>query len=176
MKKIYILLMHTKTVPARIIKVLSRYKYSHVGISLEKDCQIIYSFGRKRWNTIFDSGFAIEHKNGKFFKYFNKTTCRIYELEVTDEQYKDLKTILDDMTENKHLYKYDYLGLITRYFGLPIKMKNRYVCSYFIASLLEKADVYHFEKDAAFVAPKDFESISNLVKIYEGKYKSYKMK
>lgn len=44
MKKIYILLMHTNTIPAKIIKFVTRYEYSHVGISLEKNCNTIYSF------------------------------------------------------------------------------------------------------------------------------------
>ena len=32
MKKIYILLMHTKTIPSKIVRFFTRYKYSHVAI------------------------------------------------------------------------------------------------------------------------------------------------
>lgn len=36
MKKIYILLMHTNTMPARLIRAITRYEYSHVAISLDE--------------------------------------------------------------------------------------------------------------------------------------------
>ena len=87
MKKIYILLMHTHTIPAKIIKTVTNYEYSHVGICLDKDCSAIYSFGRRHLHFIFDAGFLIEYKDGDFFKTFNKTKCKIYEVKVTDKQY-----------------------------------------------------------------------------------------
>lgn len=174
MKKIYILLMQTYTIPARIIKLFTKCQYSHVGISLEKNCQIIYSFGRKKWNSILNSGFSVEHKDGDFFKKFNKTICKIYELEITEEQYSQLKDILYNMENNSNQYKYDYFGLVPRYFGIPFTLKNRYVCSYFIASLLEKTNIHNFEKDIWFITPKDFENIPEFNEIYIGKYLSYK--
>ena len=50
MKKIYILLMHTYTIPSKIVKIFTNYEYSHVGISLSRECDEIYSFGRKKIN------------------------------------------------------------------------------------------------------------------------------
>ena len=38
MKKIYILLMHTNTKPSKFVKLMTKYEYSHVAISLEKEC------------------------------------------------------------------------------------------------------------------------------------------
>ena len=43
MKKVYILLMHTNTMPSKIIKFFTRYQYTHVGIALEKNCENICS-------------------------------------------------------------------------------------------------------------------------------------
>lgn len=40
-KKIYIIQMHTHTMPARIIKLATRYEYSHIAISLTADCSNI---------------------------------------------------------------------------------------------------------------------------------------
>lgn len=42
MKKIYLILMHTYTIPSRLVRLFTRYEYSHVGISLEKECNKIY--------------------------------------------------------------------------------------------------------------------------------------
>lgn len=175
MKKIYILLMHTNTIPSKLIKIFTRYPYSHVGISLEKDCNKIYSFGRKNVNSIFDGGFSIEDKTGEFFTKFNKTTCRIYETLITDIQYERLVDILNDIIENKEKYKYDFLGIIPRYFGIPIRIKNYYVCSYFIASLLEDSKIYSFDKKTCMVIPRDFEGMSGFHEIYRGSYRKYNL-
>lgn len=173
MKKIYVLLMHTNTIPAKLIKMATNYPYSHVGISLEKDCNIIYSFGRKKFNSILDAGFSIEYKNGKFFQKFNKTICKIYEIEITDKQYEELEKILTDIIINRSCYKYDFIGIVLRFFGIPVTFKNRFVCSYFVAFLLEKAKIYHFKKRVSMMKPQDFEGLLGFRKIYAGRYALY---
>ena len=47
MKKIYILLMHTNTIPANLVKFITNYKYSHVALSLDKSCDTLYSLEEK---------------------------------------------------------------------------------------------------------------------------------
>ncbi|MBQ8218894.1 MAG: hypothetical protein IJZ79_04000 [Bacilli bacterium] len=175
MKKIYIILMHTHTIPSKLIKLFTRYEYSHVGLSLDKSCNTIYSFGRKKFNTILNSGFSIEKKTGEFFNKFNKTTCCIYEVNITDKQYEKVSKILNDMKAHTEKYKYDYLGLIPRFFGIPITKKNRYVCSYFVATILEKTEIYSFDKKTCFVIPSDFEKIDKFIEIYRGSYKMYNL-
>lgn len=174
MKKIYIIQMNTKTLPSRIIGLFTMYKYSHVAISFDKKCDIIYSFGRKNLYWIFNGGFVVENKDGNFFKRFKDTRCRIYEIVVSDKQYNDLVEIVNYMYINKNIYGYDYLGIVLRYIGINITFKNKYVCSYFVAKLLKDANVCNFNKDICFVRPKDFESIDNLNLIYSGKYLLYK--
>ena len=88
MKKIYILLMHTKTIPSKIVRFFTRYKYSHVAMSLDKSCEVTYSFGRRKLNSILNGGFNILNKEGEFFKKFNRTECKIYEVDVTEEHYR----------------------------------------------------------------------------------------
>lgn len=171
-KKVYILLMHSGTIPAKAIKFYTKYNYSHVAISLDKSCTTIYSFGRKKLNNPLNGGFVIENKNGEFFNKFNKTKCRIYELDVTNEEYEKIETKLTNMTNKKDMYKYDFLGLGLRVFHIPVSFKNRYVCSSFVASIIEQAGVYKFNKKYIFVRPKDFETLNANV-IYEGKYKEY---
>lgn len=172
MKKIYILLMHTKTIPSKIVKIFTGYKYSHVAISLDKSCEVTYSFGRRKLNSILNGGFSILHKDGEFFKKFNKTKCKIYEVDVTEEQYKKVEEIIENMVKEQEKYKYDFIGIIPRLFGVPITIENRYVCSYFVAEVLEKANILKFNKPTCLVRPKDFENIKGFKEVYEGKYVS----
>ena len=174
MKNIYILLMHTNTAPANFVKFMTNYKYSHVAISLEKPCNVIYSFGRKKLNSVLDAGFTIENKDGEFFKKFNNTYFKIYEIAIQDEQYISLENTIKNMEQNKDTYKYDFFGTAFRYFNIPISFKNKYVCSYFVASLLEENSIHNFNKKTYFVKPKDFEKISGCDEIYKGKYCLYK--
>lgn len=168
--KIYIIQMHTHTMPSRLIKLFTHYKYSHIAISLTPKCDKIYSFGRKELNSIINSGFVIENRDGDFFNKFNETTCRIFEIEVTKKQYRNLKKIIKYMKIHSDLYKYDFIGIVLRFLKIPVCFKNRYVCSFFVADVLEKAHICKFNKKSRFVEPKDFEKIDGVKQVYEGKY------
>lgn len=173
MKKIYIILMHTNTIPSRIVKLFTRYEYSHVAISLEKSCNILYSFGRKSLKNPLIGGFTSEHKNGDFFTFFNNTKCKIYEAQITTNQYTDIEQSLKIMNKNSDIYKYDFLGIVFRFFNIPLTFKNKYVCSNFVAHVLEKNGVCTFNKRTCLVKPKDFESIAGFKLIYSGLYNLY---
>ena len=150
------------------------YKYSHVAISFDRDCDVTYSFGRRNLYSILNGGFVIEYKNGEFFNKFNDTSCRVFEIEVTDSQYNNLYHMIEDMKNNQNEYKYDYIGIILRYLKIPVTFKNRYVCSYFVADMLAKSNICNFEKDTCFVNPKDFEQVDGFNEIYTGKYALYR--
>lgn len=171
--KIYIIQMHTRTKPAKVIKLFTHYQYSHVAISLSKDCYETYSFGRKSLHNILNGGFVKEHKDGQFFNYFNETVCRIYELEVTEEKYSKIKKRLKFVEKHSKLFKYDYLGLLLNPFNIHFPFKNKFVCTSFVASLLEQTGIYKFDKDPCFVRPIDYEGLKGAKQIYLGKYKDY---
>ncbi len=170
MAKIYIVLMHSMTAPAKLVKFATRYKYSHVAISLESECNTLYSFGRKKPNNPFNGGYSVEKRDGGFFKKFPNAVCRVYESEVSDSQKEQLKSLLFDMQQNESVYKYDFLGAFLRFLKISKTFKNRYTCSYFVAWALEKAGIYSFEIPSSFITPKHFEQIKSLRQIYEGKY------
>jgi len=174
MEKIYIILMDTKTIPSRLVSMFTLYKYSHVAISFDKKCDVIYSFGRRNLYWVFNGGFVVENKDGCFFKKFRNTRCKIYEIDVTKKQYNDIVNIVSDMNKNKDIYRYDYLGIILRYLGINVTFKNKYVCSYFVAKLLYDNDICAFDKDVWFVKPSDFEKIDCLNLIYNGEYLLYR--
>ena len=123
--------MNTGTIPSKVISLATRYEYSHVAISFDKNCDTLYSFGRRKVNSFIHGGFVTTHKNGEFFQKFDKTKCIIYEAKVSKEKYNLLKQIIAEKKDNPLNYKYDYLGIFLRYLRIPITFKNKYVCSYF---------------------------------------------
>ena len=171
MKNIYIILSHSGTIMSRIVRLYTRYKYSHVSISLDKNMTKMYSFGRKKVYNPFNGGFTVESKDGIFYRTFKNTKCSIIELSITKEQYNNLKKILDSYNENKDVYKYDIIGVILRAVNIKVNRKNYFYCTKFIKEVLEDSDIYHFEED--FVKPKYFMELPNIKIIYTGKLSSY---
>lgn len=174
MKKIYLILMHTHTVPSNFVKFLTNYEYSHSALALTKDCDRTFSFGRIGVGSPLKGGFAVQEKSGEFFRKFNRTNCEIFERKVTDGQYASLKSMLDVMETNSRKYKYDFVGMVPRYFNIPVKLKNRFVCSYFTAYALKSCGICDFEKDVCFVKPRDLGSLNGFTLIYKGRFSEYK--
>ena len=168
MKDIYILQTHTGTIPGTIIKFLTGYKYSHVLLSLDNSLSKMYSFGRKTLYNPLNAGFVIEDINGRFFHKFNKTKCRIYKITINDNQYQKLEEILKNFENNKDVYRYDLIGLILKYFYIPIKREKHYVCSQFVAEVLAQAEIVEFHKSHSLIRPKDFETLFCDNEIYSG--------
>lgn len=95
---------------------------------------------------------------------------------VSEEQFKAVNEILDDMKLNAINYKYDFIGIILRYLGITFVRKNKYICCYFVADVLERSQIYKFNKKVCFIKPEDFENIKISKKIYSGFYCLYKEK
>ncbi len=172
-KYIYVLQMNTGTFPDKLIRFMTQYEYSHVVISLSKDCKTTYSFGRKDVNNFLNSGFIEEEQNGEFFQKFHNTKCRIYEIEVTAKQYYRMEKILKYKKDHADEYKYDFLGIVLRFFRIPIAFENKAVCSQFVAQILEEGNIFAFEKPSYFVKAQDFENCNDFKTVYEGLYLDY---
>lgn len=173
-KAIYVIQSYSSTVPARIIRGISRYKYSHVMIAIDNNFEKLYSFGRRKVNNPFNCGFIIESINGEFFKKYNGTECKVYQINISERKYEKLKKILDEFEKNPHKYNYDTFGLFLKIFHIYIKRKNHYVCSQFVADVMDKSTIHKFSKPVRCVVPKDFDDISNNV-IFKGKISDYKV-
>ncbi len=168
MKDIFIIQMHTGTLPSIIIKYFTKYEYSHVLLATDISFKKMYSFGRKKLYNPLNAGFVIEDINGNFFKRFSKTTCRIYRLTIPTKKYNKVIELLNDFESNEHIYKYDIIGLVFKLISFPLKRENHYVCTQFVAEILKKADIHDFHKSTALVKPRDFENINSIKEIYTG--------
>jgi len=171
MKNIYILLTHSGTIPSRLVKLYTGNIYSHVSISLKKELNEFYSFGRKKLYNPFNGGFIIESKNSKFYKRFKNTKCVLLKLKVTEEQYIEIDTIIQKYKKNITIYKYDFIGLLFRLLRIKINRKNHLYCTKFVREVLEIANVYNFKKK--FITPDEFMNIPNSEVIYSGKLLGY---
>lgn len=171
-RSIYIVLSQSYTVLARVIKLITKEKYSHVSLSFDKECENMYTMGR-RWTRWPFSGIYKKESIYKGVYNLNKNAeILIYELKVTNEQYNNIKELLDKYGNSSK--GYNVIGLVLAMFNKKVD-RNKYYCSEFLYKILSDESVGIFPKTNDVVKPMDFVKIKGLNKIYEGKVMDYKM-
>lgn len=172
MKKVYIVMTQTGTLLSRVIKIYSGCKYAHVSLSLDKNLDEMYSFGRLNPYNPFWGGFIHERVNSGTFKRFKNTIAGIVELEVTDEQYDNLRNIIKKMEERINPYRFNILGLILVGFNIKYEMEDHFYCAEFLKYLFEECNIEN--NLPRLVAPDDFKNLKGIKYIYKGKLSEYR--
>lgn len=172
MKNIYIVMTQTGTLLSKIIKGYTGCEYAHVSISLDKNLDEMYSFGRLNPYNPFWGGFIHERVNSGTFKRFKNTIAGIVELEVTDEQYNNLRNIIKKMEERSNPYRFNVLGLILVGFNIKYEMEDHFYCAEFLKYLFEECNIEN--NLPRLVAPDDFKNIKGIKYIYKGKLSEYR--
>ena len=137
-KQLYIVISQTGTLLSRILKQITGAEYNHASISLSRDLERMYSFGRRHPYNPFWGGFVIESPRTGTFKRFSETKVLVLSVSVTEEQHAELKEMLDVMWKRRRKYSYNYIGLCLAYFHVVWKQEGCYYCSEFVGELLTK--------------------------------------
>lgn len=173
MKKIYIILTHTGTIPSKIIRSYTKAPFSHVSISLDRELNEMYSFGRLNPYNFIIAGFVHEGINFGTFKRFKEIETNIYSLEIEDEQYEKIKEIIYNMKKSDIKYKFNNMGLIAVAFHKKIQRKYKFYCAEFLKYLFEEAKIKNNLPN--IVRPEDFMKVDGMNLIYSGKLRNYKI-
>lgn len=171
MKKIYIILTYTGTILSRIVKIYTRKEYSHVSISLDRDLNQMYSFGRLNPYNPFIGGFVHEGIDRGTFKRFKNTKTKIYSMEIDEEKYERLEEIIENIQQKKKLYKFNVIGLIAVALNVRIKREKCFYCAEFVKYVLEQSEVVELPE---IIKPDDFNKLNGLNEVYIGKLQDYK--
>lgn len=174
MKKIYILSTYTGTMLAYLIKRKTKVPYPHVSIGLDKNLEEVYSFGRLHVSNPIFAGFVREYIDSGLYKKKSDTLCRVYSIALTDEQYSSFMITLNYFTQNGKNFKYDSKALFRFLYKKPKQNDTKYVCSQFVAYLLEESNVNIFYKPSYLVTPLDFYQLNDLTIEYEGLLSEYR--
>ncbi len=166
-KKIYIVLSHTGTLLSRVIRLFTKYEYSHVSISSDSNLDEMYSFGRIHPYVPFIGGFVHEIPGKGTFKRFKNTTSEIYSMTISKEQFETLKSTLRQMDSRKHEYHYNALGLCAFLFHKKLNRKNHFYCAEFVQYVLDTSKV---ETNLPTPCkPSDFLELKDIKLEYKGK-------
>ena len=175
MKKIYILTTYTGTILSTIIKKVTHVPYAHVSLGLDEYLTEVYSFGRKYVSNPIFAGFVREYIDDGLYKKMKNTNCRVYYVEVTDSQYEIMLESLNNFIQNKRKYKYDTLALVRLLKNNAKGNEYKYVCSQFVAYILEECGLKIFNKPSNLITPMDFYISESLTLEYEGLLSEYRI-
>lgn len=175
MKKIYIVSTYTGTILSYLIKVILDVPYTHISIGLDENLEELYSFGRLNVNNPVLGGFVRECIDGGLYKKKYNSTCKVYSIELEDEQALKLYEIIKYFIKNKKDFKYDSKFLIKFLYSNPEASEKRFVCSQFVAYVLEASGINLFDKPYYLVTPLDFYNLKCLEVEYEGLLSEYRL-
>lgn len=170
----YIFLVRTDSLFSRLIAAVTNTKYTHSAIGFSRQCDCLYSFSRLQASTPIPAGFVKESINSGLLSLSPNAPCAVYRVNVTEYVYRDVIRELHQMYLNKSRYTYNYLGPICCFFKLPVKLKNKYFCSQFVAELLARHRVVRLSKPASLYHPRDLAALPELELVYEGKLSELK--
>lgn len=168
-KKIYVVLTQTYSNIARTIKFFTKDTYSHASIAFDKNCNEMYSFGRKYKYFPFYGIFKEENLNKGLFTN-KKSLIAIYEINVTPYQYKKIKQKVKEISKNNK--GYNIVGLILAKFKIKLH-RNKYYCSEFVYEVLSSDKINIYDKNKTLFRPEELIINDSFIKIFEGKIRDF---
>lgn len=166
---LYIILTQTGTTTSRFFQSITHAPYNHASISLDRGMNEMYSFGRRRLYIQWIAGFIRENPNTHVFGRFPNTACEVIALPVSGDVYRRARAVIDLFIDEAPDYKYDILGLAARPLGIKFQRPHRYICSQFVATVLEMSGAWDLGgRDPYFTLPEDFRHIPGSEVVYRG--------
>ncbi len=173
MKKVYVILSKTGTILSHMIHACTGEATPHCSLSLDPSLYRMYSFGRRNAYDLFNAGFVHERPDKNVFGRLTNTQCAVYEIEVTEEQYRIIWNVTKQFWQNKETYIFNFPGIVFAWFGYYPKLRNMYYCSQFVAFALQEAGVDFTDKSYLNVRSADFRNSPLTQEIYRGRLQDY---
>lgn len=164
-RKVYILLTRLHDFGSRVAGFFATCYYTHSSIGLEEDMNTFYSF--------MVNGFVEEDVSRFLCGKFPPFPCQLYEIEVSQEVYNEIKRIINEFKREKKKYRYTKKGVISGLFFIPRQKKNEFFCSHFVAHVLKKSSAVTIKKNTALYFPRDFKKMSGLNLRFQGNLKGF---
>lgn len=164
---LYIVLTRTNTVISKVIQWVKKDEYTHAAIALDEELNYMYSFGRKYSYFPFIGRFKQEDLNTGLYKFNKGLPVMIMELEVSRQQYEDAKGLLDQFIANRHLYKYNYKGLLHCLLNKSASCDHRFLCSEFVYYILKESGATDLEMPRNLVRPQSLLNLKSRI-VYQG--------
>lgn len=141
-KIITVLFSSYRTFMANFLHIVTGRGYTHASIALDEKDEYFYSFNSKG----FRKEYPRKHKN-------RKEKCIGFRLEISKEAYEKIKEAIEKFEEKKDKLYYSNMGVVCCFFQIPYKKKDGYICSQFVAEMLQMAGEIKLKKKASLYMP-----------------------
>jgi hypothetical protein len=172
---IYILVSHSGSNFSKVINAYTGDSYTHISIALDEELKEVYSFGRLHPYNPFLAGFVREDVEFGTFSRFPNTFCSVYSLKVEKTQRESIISEIGRFKSESYKYGYNFLGLFTALFDIPMPRKYNYFCSQFVSEVLLKSGIPVTEKNPGLTSPMDIMGYSKMQLLYTGYLNQYKL-
>lgn len=172
-KEIFLVLSQSGSFLSRILKVVTRYEFNHISISLNSNLDPMYSFGRRQPYNPFWGGFVKEYLwKGTFYR-FPSTKCQILKLSVSPEQHSALFNFLETMYQSRKQYGYNFVGLCFAGLNIPRPSNKKFYCSEFLRALLLQFEIPGAKDMPVIAHPCHFLDFQGVESVYYGLLRDY---
>ena len=166
-RKVYILLTRSNTSFSQLIYKVTHDQFTHSSIGLEGPGGAFYSFARRHPRLMLPAGLIKERVAGGFYAIHPTVPCRLYELEVTEENWQYIRRKIDAMYPEHRHYRYNLLGAFTAYAGKTLERPHHYFCSEFVAECLVESGAAVLPNPPGLSHPIDFTTIEGEKLLFE---------
>ena len=150
--RLNIVLSKTSTKIGGMIRTVIGGDYNHCSFYIDDETDSVYGFSRK-YRKLWYTGCFTQENPIYYDDYL------VYQIPLNDEQYKQLVNRIDDMNENIHMYNYISAMLIPA--NIPVVSEGSFICSTFVADLIDKYTEIGLKKDKHLHRPMDILEIMN---------------
>lgn len=162
MHSLNVIVSKTSTRTGEMIRKVIGGKYNHCSFFVNEDVNTVYGFSRKYRDLWFTGCFTEENP-----LYYDE--CEIYRISIIDEQYEALIARIEKMKEYVKMYDYVAAALIS--VNIPKESERHYICSTFVADLIEKFTDVNLSKTPHLYKPMDiYELMESAVRAGKAKY------
>ncbi|MBQ1339971.1 MAG: hypothetical protein IIY35_05045 [Ruminococcus sp.] len=169
---IYIIMAQTGTRPARFFRFVTKKPFNHVSLSADIDLSEMYSFCRTYRRFPLPATFNQEIVGKGTLGCFGSIPCEVYRLPVTHEQKEEYYRVIRHFSDNRNIYSYNILGLLTVYLNIEWNRQKNFLCSQFVAYTMDKIGI-PLEKPFCLYTPDDFRNFPGAVLVYSGELNDF---
>lgn len=162
----------TGTRPASFFRFVTKKPFNHVSLSGDVTLSEMYSFCRTYRRFPLPATFNRETVGEGTLGNFGTIPCEIYRIQVTREQKENYYRIIRHFSDNRNVYSYNILGLLTVYLDIEWSRKKKFLCSQFVAYTMDKIGI-HLDKPFCLYKPDDFRSFPGASLIYSGELNTF---
>lgn len=149
---ITIVISRTDTLIGKIIRSVHKGYYNHCSFYLDDETDKLWSFSRK-YDKFFFTGCFCSETSKRYIAYQKFTFM------IDDTVYKDICNEIKRLKKHYRIYAYQNAVLIN--FNKSIDSKNHFICSTFVANIIDKYNLVKLIKPANICLPMDvYKSLS----------------